>query len=117
MRGVFICFNPRLLTSFCSYSLGKLLVELVDTAISSDITLLTSVERVAVGASFDLDLLEDGSGFEGIAARDASHRALVVFRMDVFLHFIYSFRLVDITTKRVTGIMLDFPLLFRNIYL
>lgn len=41
---------------FASLGLGKFLVELVDAAIGSDETLLTSVEGVAIRASINLDV-------------------------------------------------------------
>lgn len=71
----------------------KLLVESVDASVSSDVALFASVEGVAIRASFNLDLFENGTSFEGVSARDASHRALVVIGVDVFLHFNTPFAL------------------------
>jgi hypothetical protein len=92
------CFITRL---FAVLGLGKLLVELVDTAISSDGSLFASVEWVAVGAGINLNLLEGGTGLEGRAAGSAGDGRSVVSWMDVFFHVQYSFRRALISTESV----------------
>lgn len=87
-------------------SLGKLLVEAVNAAIVRSSTLFASIERMAIRAGFNLDFFESRTSFEGVAAANASNGALVVLGMDVFLHFLYSFRLVKFITKRDTRVML-----------
>ena len=90
-RGLNFAFVGLFLGSF---SLGKFLVELVDTAVDGSASLFASVEWVAVCAGFDLKLgSKGGSGGEGGSAADAGDLALVVLWVDVFLHFLYSFRL------------------------
>ena len=72
--------------------LGQLLVEAVDAAIGGHEALLAGVERVAVGAGVDLDFGKGRAGHEGRAAGGAGNHAPVVSRVDVFLHFLHSFR-------------------------
>lgn len=86
---------------FAVLGLGKLLVELVDTAISSDGSLFASIEWVAVGAGINLDLLEGGTSLEGRAAGSAGDGRSVVSWMDVFFHVQYSFRRALISTESV----------------
>lgn len=86
---------------FAVLGLGKLLVELVDTAISSDGSLFASVEWVAVGAGINLNLLEGGTSLEGRAAGSAGDGRSVVSWMDVFFHVQYSFRRALISTESV----------------
>ena len=72
-----------------SFSLGKFLVELVDTAVDSSASLFASVVWVAICTSFNLELgSKSGSGCEGSSAADAGNLALVVLWVDVFLHFL-----------------------------
>ena len=47
---------------------------------------------MAVRAGIDFDFLKGRAGLEGGTAGGAGNDALVVFRMDVFLHVFYSFR-------------------------
>ena len=88
---------------FGSFGFGKFFVELVDPAVRLNGALLASVERVAIRASINLDFFQGRSGLEGGSAADAGHGALVVLRMDVFLHVLYSFRLAAIHCKESYG--------------
>src|SRR5574344_2604284 len=109
-RGLIFCV--RLLgfggLSFGFDSLGffKFFVELVNAAVRLNEALLARVERVAVRAGIDLDFFHGRASLEGGSAADAGHGALVVLRMDVFLHVLYSFRLAGYAAKRVTVVIL-----------
>lgn len=65
-----------------------LLVELIDTAVSSCGLLLTCVERMALGANFYVKLRLGGSGYERVAAV-AGNRRLIVRGMDSFFHLFH----------------------------
>ena len=72
----------------------KFFVEFVDTAIRRNASLLTSVERMAVRAGFNLDFVSHrGATFKSSAAADASNLAMMVSWMDSLFHNQYSFRL------------------------
>ena len=63
-----------------------LLVELVNTAAGVDQLLLAGVERVALGANLDGDVLAGGAGLDDVAA-GAPDCGLIIFGMYAFLHF------------------------------
>ena len=68
----------------------ELLVETVNTSTGVNQLLLAGIERVALGANFDLDVLLRGTGLNDLTAR-ASNRRLFVLRMDSFLHCFHLF--------------------------
>ena len=63
-----------------------LLVELIDAAAGVHELLLARIERVALGADLNGDVLLGGAGLDNVAA-GAPDGGLVVFRVDAFLHF------------------------------
>ena len=67
-----------------------LLVELIDTTTSSSSLLLTSVERVALGANLYVDLFLGGTGNELVAAV-AGNLSLIISWMDSFSHDFHLF--------------------------
>ena len=77
---------------FLGLGFGKFLVELVDTAVSGNEALLASVEWVAIAAGIDFDVSKGRSGLEGAAAGGAGHDRVVISWVDIFLHFLNSFR-------------------------
>ena len=77
---------------FLGLSFGKFLVELVDTAVSGNEALLASVEWVAIAAGIDFDVSKGRSGLEGAAAGGAGHDRVVISWVDIFFHFLNSFR-------------------------
>ena len=66
------------------------LLEAIDTAAGVNQLLLAGVERVALGADFNAQLLLGGTGDESVAA-DAGHGNLLILRMDAFLHVFHLF--------------------------
>ena len=71
----------------------ELLVETVNTSTGVNQLLLAGIERVALGANFNLDVLFGGAGLNNLAAR-ASDCSLFVLRMDTFLHCFHLFLIV-----------------------
>ena len=61
------------------------LLEAIDASAGVNQLLLAGVERVALGADFNAQLLLGGTGDESVAA-DAGHGNLLILRMDAFLH-------------------------------
>jgi hypothetical protein len=84
LSAAYFTINPYGLLLVLNF--GKFLVEAIDTAIVGNESLLPGVERMAIRASINLDIFHGRSSFECGAAADAGHCALVVLRMDVFLH-------------------------------
>ena len=68
----------------------KSLVETINTSTGVDQLLLAGVERVALGADFNTDLLLGGTGCEHVATV-ATDRSLFVFGMDAFSHVVHLF--------------------------
>ena len=66
------------------------LVETVNTSTGVNQLLLAGIERVALGADFNTDLLLGGAGGEGVAA-SATDGGLLVLRMDAFFHVVHLF--------------------------
>ena len=64
---------------------AEALVEALNTSAGVDQLLLTSVERMALGANFDVDLRLGGTGLDDVAAC-AGDGAVNVIRMDTLLH-------------------------------
>jgi hypothetical protein len=62
------------------------LVETINTSTGVNQLLLAGVERVALGADFNLDVLFGGAGLNDLAAC-ASDGRLLVLGVDTFLHF------------------------------
>jgi hypothetical protein len=62
-----------------------LLVELINTAAGVDQFLLAGIERMALGADLNGDVLLGGAGLDDRAA-SASDGGLLVIRMNSFLH-------------------------------
>ncbi len=79
---------------------GKFLVEAIDTAVLLDETLFSGIERVAVGASINLDFLQGGASLERRTAGGASDLAGVVFRMDSFFHVVHLLSPYDVLSHR-----------------
>ena len=68
----------------------KSLVETVNTSTGVNQLLLAGVERVALGADFNSDVLLGGAGGKGIAT-GATNRSLFVLGMESFLHVVHLF--------------------------
>ena len=66
------------------------LLEAIDASAAVNQLLLAGIERVALGANFDLDVLFGGTSLNDFAASTADRR-LFVLRMDTFLHHIHLF--------------------------
>lgn len=97
---------------FFRLGFGKTFVEFVDTAIGCRSALFAGVERMAIRASFNFDFLQGRTGFEGVPTANAGDGAFVVLGMDVFFHFLYSFRLAKSIAKRDTGDILPYQKAF-----
>ena len=69
---------------------AKTLVETINTSTGVNQLLLAGIERVALGADFNTDLLLGGAGGEGVAA-SATDGGLLVLRMDAFFHVVHLF--------------------------
>jgi hypothetical protein len=65
------------------------LVEFVDSAGSRNKFLLSSIERMAIRASVNLDLFGSRTGFERISTGTASNSDLVIFRVGILFHRYY----------------------------
>ena len=68
------------------------LVETVNTSTSINQLLLAGIERVALGADFNFDVLFGGTGLDDFTTC-ASDRSLFVLGMDTFLHSVHLFLL------------------------
>ena len=68
----------------------KSLVETINTSTGVDQLLLAGVERVALGADFNTDLLLGGTGCEHVAT-SATDGSLFVVGMDAFSHVVHLF--------------------------
>ena len=94
--------HNRILLNFCKQKTAlhqatrffllqtKSLVETINTSTGVDQLLLAGVERVALRADFNTDLLLGGTGCEHIAASAANGRLFVV-GMDAFSHVVHLF--------------------------
>ena len=69
------------------------LVETVDTSTGINQLLLAGIERVALGADFDSDLLLGGASGKYVAT-SAADCGLLVVRMDAFSHFVHLFLVI-----------------------
>ena len=69
---------------------AEALVEAINTSTSVNQLLLAGIERVTLGADFDLDVLLGGAGLDHFAAR-TTNSGLVVVGMDAFLHVVHLF--------------------------
>ena len=74
-----------LITALILLGIAVLLVELIDTSLSSGSLLCACVERVALGADFNVDLGLCGTCDKCVAAV-AGHGRLKILGMDRFLH-------------------------------
>ena len=64
---------------------AEALVEALNTSAAVNQLLLTSVERMALGANFDVDLRLSGTSLDDVTA-SAGDGAVNVIRMDTLLH-------------------------------
>ena len=71
-----------------------LLIEALDTSLRGNASLLSGVERMALGAGLNVNFLLRGAGRENITAV-AGNLALVIGRMDSFSHFYHLFNFAD----------------------
>ena len=69
---------------------AKTLVEAIDTSTGVNQLLLAGIERVALGADFNTDVLLGGAGGKGVTT-SAADGGLLVVGMDTFLHFVHLF--------------------------
>jgi len=84
-------------TAFAVQALSLLqiesLVETVDTSTGINQLLLAGIERVALGADFNSDILLGGASGKGVATSTANC-SLFVLRMDAFSHFVHLFLVI-----------------------
>ena len=66
------------------------LVEPINTSTGVNQLLLAGIERVALGADFNADVLLGGTGRKDVAT-GAANRSLFVIGMDTFLHVVHLF--------------------------
>ena len=69
---------------------AKTLVEAINTSTGVNQLLLAGIERVALGADFNTNVLLSGAGRKDVATSTAN-RGLFVFGVDTFLHFVHLF--------------------------
>ena len=69
---------------------AKTLVETINTSTSVNQLLLAGIERVALGADFNTNLLLSRAGSKSVAT-GATDRGLFVLGMDTFLHLVHLF--------------------------
>ena len=79
-------------TNFYLLLQAETLVETIDTSTGVNQLLLAGIERVALGADFNTNLLLSGTGLENVTT-SATNRGLFVLRMDTLLHFVHLFLL------------------------
>ena len=66
------------------------LVESVNTSTGVNQLLLAGIERVALGADFNLDVLLGGTSLDDVTT-SATDCSLFVIGVDTFLHFVHLF--------------------------
>ena len=66
------------------------LVETINTSTGVNQLLLAGIERVALGADFNSDVLLGGTGRKDVAT-STTDRCLFVLGMDTFLHVVHLF--------------------------
>ena len=71
----------------------KSLVETINTSTGVNQLLLAGVERVALGADLNADVLLSGTGRKDVTTSTAN-RGLFVIGMDTFLHFVHLFLVI-----------------------
>ena len=72
---------------------AEALVEAINTSTSVNQLLLAGIERVALGADLNTNVLLGRTGSKDIAAGTADS-GLFVLGMDTFLHFVHLFRIM-----------------------
>lgn len=79
--------SPTLIFSCLLVSIHAILtIELVNTSTGSSSLLLASIERMALGANLNVDVLLCGACYE-LVATVANYLCLIVIWMDSFSHF------------------------------
>ena len=71
---------------------AKTLVEPINTSTGVNQLLLAGIERVALGADFNTNILLSRASGKDITA-SAADRGLFVIGMDTFLHFVHLFHI------------------------
>ena len=84
--------NPHYASRSADSSLlqAESLVETINTSTGVNQLLLAGIERVALGADFNADVLLGGAGRKDVATGTAN-RSLFVLGMDTFLHVVHLF--------------------------
>ena len=82
--------SPRLSTRVKFLLQAEALVEAIDTSTGVNQLLLAGIERVALGADLNTDLLLGGASGKGVAA-GATDRSLLVLGVDTISHFVHLF--------------------------
>ena len=77
----------------CVLLQAKTLVEAINTSTGVNQLLLAGIERVALGADLNTDLLLGGASRKDITTSTANG-SLFVVGMDTFLHFVHLFRIM-----------------------
>ena len=72
---------------------AETLVETINTSTGVNQLLLAGIERVALGADLNADVLLGGAGRKDVATGTAN-RSLFVIGMDTFLHVVHLFLLM-----------------------
>ena len=86
-------------------------VELIDTTLGCCSLLCAGVERVALGADFDVDLRLCGSGYECVAAV-AGHSCLIILGLNRSFHDFPPYLSTRAIGHRSNGALYDFLLSF-----
>ena len=69
---------------------AKTLVEAINTSTGVNQLLLAGIERVALGADLNTNVLLGGASRKDVATSTAD-RGLFIFGVDTFLHFVHLF--------------------------
>lgn len=96
-----------LLTAIVLFVVAVLLIELINTSLSSGSLLCAGVERVALGADFNVDLRLCGTGNECVAAV-AGHGSLIILGLNRSFHNFPPYLSTRAIGHRSNGALYDF---------
>ena len=100
-----------LFTAIVLLVVAVLLIELINTSLSGGSLLCVCVERMALGADFDVDLRLCGSGYECVAAV-AGHSCLIILGLNRSFHDFPPYLSTRAIGHRSNGALYDFLLSF-----
>ena len=104
-----------LFTAIVLLVVAVLLIELINTSLSGGSLLCASVERVALGADFDVDLRLCGTGNECVAAV-ACHSCLIILGLNRSFHNFPPYLSTRAVGHRSNGALYDFFAFFLYCY-